>query len=726
MVKKKQSFVEKILARLAEKEYRPLRSKELAEALDVSRNNYRSFRDTLRLLQKDEKVARQDGGRWALPGAAEAGGDILDGVLHLARDGYGFLVPDDASRDDVFIPEECLCAALDGDRVRVAAEKGRGRDYRHYGRVLEVLERASPRIVALLVEGDLARPENPKNPYDFAVKKRSAPCRLHDKVLLEITCWPGEGPEPAGDVIEVLGQAGEPGTETRAILASYDAPGPFPEEVKDEVRNLSRPRDGAEYPDRLDLRQAITYTIDPEDARDYDDALSYEEREDGTIVAGVHIADVSAFVKPGSRLDVEARERSTSIYLPGRVIPMLPEELSGDICSLRAGEDRLAKTVLLHYDRDGNRLGFHIHRSVIRSRKRFTYREARGVLEDEALAAAFPDREVLASLRGVRDLAAKLRARRLEKGCIELNIPEFRVILDENGEAADIVQVENDFSHQLVEDLMLAANVAVAEWAAENALPVLHRIHESPAEEDVEDLALFLTASGYPFKPPFDRRRLNAVIAKVRGKPEEHALNLAILKSFRQAVYGPAPDVGHFALNFPRYLHFTSPIRRYPDLHLHQALERCFADGADKLPRRLHAKPAGSGAKALESLGTHTSQRERRAMKIENDVKDFRRLELLSRRDQRDFTAVVTGIKKFGVFVEIEDYYVEGLLPRWMLEKKGFSTREEQPGAAARAGKDGRCAPGFHLGQEVTVRITGIDLAARVCEMEFLGLPERD
>ena len=713
MTKQEQTFTEQVLTELGRDGYVPRRTKELSRDLNIPKGDYRAFRNHLKELAAEGAILRRKGGRWALP---EAGKRVL-GRIHIIRSGSGYLLPEDAKLDDLFIPEHCLGSALHGDRVAVAVDKPAGRGLRHYARVVEVLERGSPRIVALITEEGKARPEDPKNPFDYDLESGGKDAPAGQKVLLEITTWPGEGGEPSGRVLEVLGPAGEPDTETAAILANYDAPGPFSEEVKAEVRNLARSPGEKELARRLDVSGTTTLTIDPKDARDFDDALSYETREDGTIVVGVHIADVSYFVKPGSRLDEEARERSTSIYLPGRVIPMLPEELSTDLCSLRPDEVHLTKTVLLRYAADGKRLGYHIHRSYIRSAKRFTYEEAYALLTEPEAAEAFEDKEILATLTGLHALAQVLREERLRNGSIELNMPEFRIAMDADGHAKDIVEVTHDSSHQLVEEFMLAANVALAEWSEKNGLPVLYRTHASPSEESVAELAEFLTAAGYPFKPPFDRRRLNHTLEKVRGKPEEHAVNLAVLKSFMQAVYAPDPSIGHFALNFPDYMHFTSPIRRYPDLHLHQMLDAAFSETADKLPKKLRKLPARKG-KAMEKLGVHTSGRERRAMKIEEAVKDFRRLELLSRREQRIFRAVVTGVRRFGIFVEIEEYFVEGMIPRWMLEKKGFSTREDRPGdkRRSRARK-----PGFHLGQEVEVRINKIDLPARICEMEFLG-----
>ncbi|MBN2713826.1 MAG: ribonuclease R [Planctomycetes bacterium] len=709
-----------ILEEMKKPTYSPSRTKELARSLGIPKNDYPAFRDFLKSMGGRKLITRGKGNRWALPGNEQR----ITGRISITRSGSGFLIPDDTTIDDIFIPEEQIGAALNGDHVAVVMEKERGTSLRHYGRVVEVIERGSPRIVAFITKDGKARPEDPKNPYDYEVITEGEEKELpyDHKVILEITCWPGEGGEPAGKVLDILGPSGEPSTEIAAILANFEAPGPFPDEVKEEVRNLVRKLTDEEMAERMDLRDLITCTIDPKTARDFDDALSYQVKEDGTLVVGVHIADVSHFVRPGTELDKESRERSTSIYLPGRVIPMLPEELSNDLCSLRPGEDHLTKTVFIHYSPEGERIKYEIHRSIINSKRRFTYEEVYALITQKEAADNFEEKDILAAVEGLHSLAMKLRKRRLDNGSIELNMPEFQVLMDENDLAVDIALIEHDSSHQLVEEFMLAANVALAEWCKNNGMPVLYRAHEHPSEENVGELAEFLNASGYPFKPPLNRKRLNGVIEKCKGKPEEHSINLAILKSFMRAIYSEDPDIGHFALNFPNYMHFTSPIRRYPDLHLHQMMDAVFSRGADKLPKKLHKLPKEGGAEIVK-LGGHTSSMERRAMKIEEAVKDFRRLELLSKQEQREFRAIVTGVRKFGIFVEIENYFVEGMIPRWMLEKKGFSTREEIP---SQMKKDHRRhpshqKPGFHLGQEVKVKITSIDLKARLCEMEFIG-----
>ncbi|GHV21156.1 ribonuclease R [Planctomycetales bacterium] len=647
---------------------------------------------------------------------SDGDGEPLIGSLTITHSGCGFFVPDDSSLSDVYIGEGYLGMALDGDRVKIQLDHPSGHGVRKFGHVVEVVARSAAHLVATVIEGGRARPEDPKNPFDYKIIDPPAGLRVGVKVLLKTVVFPGDGEEPQAGVAEILGAGGEPRTEIAAILRSFQAPEAFPDAVRQHARQLlGRLNFTAE--NRSDLTDLRCCTIDPDDARDYDDALSFEPLKNGHCRVGIHIADVSAFVTPGDVIDDEAAARSTSIYLPDRVIPMLPEELSNEICSLRPNVPRYAKTVFIEFSPDGERKKYHLERSLIKSSRRLTYKQARQIIDDETAASALGDAALVEDLRGLHALAQRLRATRLAGGAIELNMREMQITFDEKGNATGLVAVENDFSHQLVEEFMLAANVAVAEWCKQNGLPVLHRQHEPPSDEAVADLAEFLSAAGQPFKPPFQRERLQKIIDKTKGQPEARAINLAVLKSFSRAVYGPRGDIGHFALNFPSYLHFTSPIRRYPDLHLHQMLDQAFAlTGKEKLPVKLRQKILPAATVDLTKLGEHCSGRERRAMKIEEGAKSFFRLQLLDATPQREFKAVITGVRKFGIFVEIEKYFVEGMIPRWLIERKGFSLREVNPNAR------GADAKGFHLGQEVRVRVINLNLAERYCEFDFIGV----
>jgi ribonuclease R len=716
---------EELFDHLGRSDYQPQKSRRLAKELAIPEQEYGAFRKRLQALEKEGKLARLKGGRWALP---ETKGEIT-GVLEVTRRGFGFVLPDDARRDDIFVPAHELGDALNGDRVAIRLERKRGRDPRHYGSVVRILERSTTRLVGTVEvrrKKAYLHPEDERLPGPFEIREDKKAPEFHpdDKVLLQIQEWPKGKRRGAGVVIERLGPAGEPDTETAAILASFGAPGPFPEEVLEEVRGLRRTLSAEEAAERLDLRETVCFTIDPEDARDFDDAISLERVQDGYSL-GVHIADVSQYVRPGSALDQEARARSTSIYLPGRVIPMLPPELCNDICSLRPEEDRPALSVLMELDRDGRIRESRIARTRIHSNRRFSYEEVKQLLEDRDKAASFEDQGLLSRLRMLRTIAGKMRERRLAEGSIELALPEHKVIMDDHGEATGLLKVEHDFSHQMIEDCMLAANVEVARYAAEHVLGILYRVHDAPEEEALGEMMEFLQAYGYNLRPPFDRHRLNRVLQEARGRPEEHAVNLAVLKSMQQAVYSPERRQ-HFALAFASYTHFTSPIRRYPDLYLHQVLKGIIPDGEAEVPRQPKTGgQRGAGGK-LSLLGSSCSTLERRAEAIEREVKDLRRLELLAKCDRKLHRAVVTGVRKFGVFVEIEEYFVDALLHVSELEEHGRAAVEVLPEGQDKSAAGGRRAPeeGFHLGQTVLVEIESIDMASRRMTVSYAGEPE--
>ncbi len=717
---------DEIIAQLAQPGAKPCKARELARRMQVPDHAYRAFRDTLHTMEDQGLLVRLKGGRWAL---SEREGRI-PGTLEVTRGGFGFLLPDDAHLDDVYIPEQALGDALNGDRVLVRLRREAGaRGPRRIGVVDEILERRTRRLVGMVERrgrGLVCHPEDERLPslrIERPARGKPVQMRAGDKVLLEITTWPRAGARGAGTVLERLGPAGEPDTETAAILAAWDAPGPFPKEVLDEIRGRDTRISDAERGARLDLTDLLAVTIDPEDARDFDDAISIRRTRDGYVL-GVHIADVSHYVREGTALDREARERSTSIYLPARVIPMLPAELSNDACSLRPEEVRPALSVFLHLDEAGRVTRAEpVARSLVRSARRLSYTQVRAILEDDHEAAQV-DPEILSALRTLHRLTQKMRARRLQAGAIELELPEARVVLNEADEAVGMAVVEHDFSHQLVEECMLAANVAVAQYAAEHVLPVLYRVHDEPERDDLRTMADFLRSYGYNFRLPFRRKGLNDVLRAAHGRPEEHAINLAVLKSMQQAVYSPH-QTPHFALAFETYTHFTSPIRRYPDLHLHQVLKGLFPEGTARLPQRPRRRLPRGATPELVRLGSHTSGRERRAMKIESEVKTLRRLELLAKADQRIHKALVTGIHDFGVFVEIEDFFVDGLLTRDELARHDRAPVEMLPGGG-RARARGRKArarggdQGFHLGEELSVAVEEVSLADRRCRLTFV------
>lgn len=715
---------ENLLKILINPDYRPSKTRDIFKMLGIPEEDYQGLRELLKKLEKEGRVVKLKGGKWSMPDES----NLIYGRLEIKRKGFGFLIPDDPKQEDIYIPENELKDGFNGDKVVVKIKKGfSGRGHRKFGTVVRIIERTVKRMVCTVesYNGNFyCLAEGSNLPYEFEIIQDDKSPEYHenDKILLEIKEWPSQNNAGKGMVIERLGPAGEPDTETAAILANYEVETEFPDEVMSELKRITQTISEHEKSRRFDFTEDLCYTIDPDDAKDFDDAISIKRTKEGFEI-GVHIADVSHFICEGSALFEKAKERSTSIYLPERVIPMIPHELSSDICSLRPDEERLAMSVFMSYDRNMELIGYKACRSVIRSKKRFTYRQVFEILSDDNAAAEI-DEELLSSLRMLYSATMTLRKKRLKAGSIELNLPEHKVLIDEEGNAKGMIKVEHDFSHQMVEECMLAANVTMARYAVEYRLPVLYRVHEAPENESLTEMAEFLNSYGYNFRLPFNRKNLNKVLNEIHGKPEEHAINLAILLSMKQAVYSPQL-LEHFALAFSKYTHFTSPIRRFPDLHLHTSLKKMIKDGGCWLEQESEAKGTSHGGQNLLDLGNHCSTMERRAMKVESEVKELRRLELLSKAEQKIHKAVVTGIRDFGVFVEIEEYFVEGLLRRDDLQKNGRAAIEIMPGKKDNKNKKHHSgkyrARGFHLGEEVLVSIASISMVDRKCNMEYVG-----
>src|SRR5215813_9877999 len=584
---------EQILSLLARKDYRPLNKIDIARKLGLTGTERVALRKSLRELERAGEIARIRKNRYVLP--AEA--DLVTGKLSIHQAGYGFLVPEVPGGPDVFIAAENIGTAMHGDRV--VARISRDEPYRcikrrREGRVIRILERAHDTIVGTLqrsrnfyyvvpddprIVHDVYVGQVPSSPQDesAAVSLPLAPSkvapRIGDKVVVRLEAWESRHVNPEGEIIEVLGPASAPGIDMLSIIRKYHLPTEFPRDVLDQVKGIPETVDARQSEGREDLREEFIVTIDPDDARDFDDAIHVEKIGNGWRL-GVHIADVAAYVEPNSPLDREARRRGNSVYLPDRVIPMLPEPLSNGVCSLKPGVDRLTHSVFIHFDKRGAAKTARFTRSVIRSAHRLTYKQAYAILK------APPADQLGERLHLTWELASVLRKKRFEHGALDLDFPEIKVWVDEDGRPVKLERVENDESHQLIEEFMLAANEAVARELKKRAIPTIYRVHENPDPERLAEYREFALSFGYKVGDLTQRAELQRLLAEIRGKPEEQALKVGLLKSLKRALYDPRP-LGHYGLAKANYLHFTSPIRRYADLVVHRALGR---DGALRRP----------------------------------------------------------------------------------------------------------------------------------------------
>ncbi len=674
MTKDGRKIREQVLALLARKDYRPLNKIEIARKLGVSGSARVALRKTLRDLERAGEIARIRKDRYVLP--AEA--DLVTGKLSVHPAGYGFLTSEKSGESDVFIAAENVGTAMHGDRVvaRISPEPPAGRTKgRREGRVIRILERAHDTVVGTLQRSRnfyYVVPDDPRFVHDIYVRPVAAApqdrrsetaATVGDKVVVRLDDWQSRHVNPEGEIIEVLGPASAPGVDLLSIIRKYHLPTEFPSDVLEQAERIPESVDGQQIARREDLRNQFIVTIDPDDARDFDDAINVEKLATGGWQLGVHIADVAAYVEPGSALDREARWRGNSVYLPDRVIPMLPERLSNGVCSLKSEVDRLTHSVFIQFDKRGVAKSARFARTVIRSAHRLTYKEAYAILTSS------PQGGLGERLHLAWELAALLRRKRFERGALDLDFPEVKVRVDAHGKPVRLERVENDESHQLIEEFMLAANEAVARELKKRAIPTIYRVHENPDPEKLAEYREFALSFGYKVGDLTHRAELQRLLAEIRGKPEEQALKVGLLKSLKRARYDPQP-LGHYGLAKTNYLHFTSPIRRYADLVVHRALGRDgtpLPSAASTTERRSRSDtPYHMGMAEIASMAEHISATERNAADAEIDATQMKKLEFfqqqLADRKPQMFSATVVDIRNYGVMVELPDALLTGLI----------------------------------------------------------------
>src|SRR6059036_965171 len=627
---------EQILAFLGSTDYRPLDKSELARALGRKSGVRMGLNQALRDLERAGEIARIRKNRYVMPPAA----DLVTGKLHIHQAGYGFLISEKPGEPDIFIAAENTGTAMHGDRVvaRISRdEPDRRIKGRREGRVIRILERAHDTIVGTLQRSRnfyYVVPDDPRFVHDIYVRPErdqqpGTSANVGDKVVVRLEAWESRHVNPEGEIIEVLGPASAPGIDMLSIIRKYHLPTEFPRDVLDQAKGIPETVDARQFERREDLRGEFIVTIDPDDARDFDDAIHVEKIGSGWRL-GVHIADVAAYMEPDSPLDREARRRGNSVYLPDRVIPMLPERLSNGVCSLNPGVDRLTHSVFIHFDKHGVVKSARFARSVIRSAHRLTYKQAYAILTSP------PGDQLGERLHLGWELAALLRRKRFQHGSLDLDFPEVKVRVDKQGHPVRLERIENDESHQLIEEFMLAANEAVARELMKRAVPTIYRVHENPDPEKLAEYREFVLSFNYKVGDLTHRAELQRLLASIRGKPEEQALKVALLKSLKRARYLGQP-LGHYGLAKANYLHFTSPIRRYADLVAHRTL-----DGDAALPRKLSVVGAARrlyqpDMGEIASIAEHISATERNAADAEIDASQMKKLEFFQRQlDQRN------------------------------------------------------------------------------------------
>lgn len=692
-----------ILDLLRDKAERPLRPKEIARALGVESRDYPKFKRTLRQMEDAGEIYRVRKKRYALPQRI----NLVVGRLQMTRAGQGFVVPDDG-QGDVFVPANELGSAYEGDKV-VARIERRRRGRNPEGSVVKVLERARSRIVGVFHRsgrvGFLVPGEVKMRRDVFIPRGSEAGAREGDMAVARVTDWGSDHSDPVGEIIEVLGRPGEPGVDVLAIVHEHELPTAFPADVLDDARSLAKQRPGdADLDGRTDLRGLLSFTIDPADARDHDDALSVEQLDGERWNIGVHIADVSHYVRERSALDLEALSRGTSVYLVDRVIPMLPEPLSADLCSLKPGMDRLTLSLQLEMDKRGSVLSSNVCAGMIRSRHALSYEEAQEIIDGQRPA----DREITKALQTLRDLSRQLRAARQQRGGLDFDLPEARVIVNSAGEPTQILQLLRLETHRLVEEFMVLANETVARWARRKKLPFIYRVHEAPDPDRLERLREFVAGLGLklPKSAGQSSKALQKLLAQVEARPIEGIVSTLVLRSMKQARYS-AEREDHFGLGSRAYSHFTSPIRRYPDLAIHRIVRSAMIEG-----RRADE----SLTDHLADVARQASQRERQATEAERDSVELKKLEYMERHLGDEFEGTVSGVTSFGLFVLLDDVLVEGLVHVSQLEDDYYHFLEDEYSLVGESRKRR-----FRLGDRVRVQVISVDREARKLDLGVAG-----
>ena len=755
-------FRQRILEHISDVRYDPRTADQLAKDLSVTDEDREAFGESIDHLLQEGTATLGSDDTLGLPPV----GKEMVGTFRKHERGFGFLIPDRLTQHgDLFIPPGHDGGALTGDHVRAnvkrEARRGSAKGKSPFvGRIVEVLKRCERQYVGTLTkEGNrfvvnvdgkaLHDPVLIRDPHAKNAK-------VGDKVAIDLTKYPEGRQNPEGVIVEVLGEAGLPDVETAAVMRAYGLPESFPEEVVEQARRASHKLDEDIVPeDREDLTDAEEYficTIDPPDAKDYDDAISIRRFDqvskddrpapNAAWELGVHIADVSAYIEPGSALDQEAYDRGNSTYLPRRVVPMLPEVLSNGVCSLQEGVNRFAKSCFITYDENGAPLTQRFSRSVIRSQRRLTYIEAQALIDNDLRTAhknsksddpekQYP-RELMNALKRMDELAKAIRKRRMKEGMIVLGLPEVKLEFDDGGNVVDAHPADDSFTHTIIEMFMVEANEAAARLFVNMDVPMIRRVHPDPDAHDLGELRGFARIAGYNIPEKPTRKELQDLLEATRGKPAQQAVHMGVLRTLSKAEYKPI-EVGHFALASDHYTHFTSPIRRYPDFIVHRGIDAFLAavGNDEKLagplpPRRStqNLKKIGNkvrkdsrvpDAEELASIGRHCSTTERNSEGAERELREYLVLELLSHHEGDDYAGTVSGVIGRGVFIQIDRYLIDGFvaisdLPgpsndRWQLNQTTGAL------VAQRSGKT------ITIGDRFTVRVAKVDLPGRKMDL---------
>lgn len=687
--------------------YVPMKLKELAILLQVPKEQRSELKAVMDALEAEGKVHVSQKGKY-LKGA----GRTLRGVYQAHPRGFGF-VTIEGETDDIFIPEKETNGALHGDTVEIlltASPEGKRKE----GKIVKIAERGTAKIVGLyqMAKGKhygFVIPDNQRFLQDIFVPEERAKGAVDGhKVVVELTSYGSDNAKPEGKIVEILGHVNDPGVDIMSIVKSYDLPVEFPEKVMNQAERVPEEVSDADMAGRKDLREWVMVTIDGEDAKDLDDAVSLTRTEDGkNWILGVHIADVANYVQERSALDREALHRGTSVYLADRVIPMLPHRLSNGICSLNAGVDRLAMSCIMTVDAKGDVIDHEICESVIRVNERMSYTSVKKILEDHDEEETTRYIDLVPMFEEMEQLASILRNRRHQRGSIDFDFPESKIMLDEEGHPMEIRSYDRNVATKIIEDFMLLANETVAEEYYWREIPFVYRVHETPDEDKIKKLAILINNFGYSLHISDEVRpgQIQKLLAKIQGTPQETMISRLALRSMKQARYTPEND-GHFGLAARYYTHFTSPIRRYPDLQIHRIIK-------DDLRGRMNEKKMEHYQTILPEVTRQASETERRAEEAERETIRLKKAEYMEAHIGEVFEGVISGITNWGIYVELSNT-IEGLVHVANMYDDHYDYYEDRyEMVGEHTGKT------YKLGETVYVRVIDADCLTRTIDFEM-------
>ena len=698
-----------ILEFMKDENYTPMKAKEIAIILGVPKKEYNQFTQILKNLEENYKIVKNKKNRYRLIGE-----NFQEGIYRKNQKGFGF-VKIENQEDEIYISKENSLRALNGDRVLVEIIEEKNKIKNAEGKIKKIIKHEKDTVVGTFQKNEnfgFVVPDDKSLGTDIFISKNNfGKARNGHKVLVQITKYPEKGKNAEGKIIEILGDPNQAGVDMLSLIKEYNLPSTFPEQVVEEAKKFGDKIDKKDIPNRVDCRGDIIFTIDGEDAKDLDDAVRVTKLQNENYKLDVHIADVSYYVREGSLLDKEAQIRGTSIYMLSRVIPMLPRELSNGICSLNAGEDRFTLSCSMEIDQKGKTVSVEVYKGIINVTERMNYHDVQKILDksDEQVLKRYE--KYITDFELMAELANILKNRRLEQGYLNLDIPESKIDLDKDGRAINVGKYETSFSNEIIEQFMLSANEAIAEKFYWLEAPFIYRVHEDPDIDKVKDLNKFLFNFGLKIKTTNDKvypTEVSKILEEIKGKEEEKVVSTLILRTLKVAKY-ESENKGHFGIASKYYCHFTSPIRRYPDLFIHRIISKYLEENYvvdEKWVEEYQEKATGRAASS--------SEREKVATKVERDSEDLKKAEYMENKIGEEYEGIVSSVTQFGIFVELENT-VEGLIRFENLGDEYFIYDEERKRLIGE-----RTNKTYKIGDKVKIRVISANKCLRQIDFEII------